>query len=387
MRVVSGVTIAVTISGGLAFGQVTNRVRGPIEDSGSFVLAGNVRPALAYAQDQGEVAASREMPRMSIRFAMTAAQNADLLQLLDQQQTRGSAEYHRWLTPEQYADRFGVSQGDVESVAAWLRGAGFSGIEIPPSRTSVSFSGTAGQVEAAFHTSIHSYLLNGEAHLANATNPMLPKALEGVVESIAGLHDFRPKPQAVRRATIKPHYTDSATGGHFLAPDDFATIYDVKPLYQIGIDGSGQKIAVAGQTDIAISDIRAFRSAAGLPQKNPQIILTGPDPGTRSGDESEADLDVEWAGAVAKNATVIYVNSTNAFGSAIYAIEYNLAPVLSISYGACEAEFSAAEMASFASAFAQGNAQGITIVSGHRETAARLIVTVRRRRSRRMGSP
>lgn len=362
MRAVSWLTVGIGISG-LAFGQLTNRVHGPIENNESFVLAGTIRPALAYAQDQGPAPASHAMPRMSIRFAMTGAQRADLAELLDEQQTRGSAKYHRWLTSAQYADRFGVSQQDVQSVAAWLQNAGFMDVEVAPSRTSVSFSGTAGQASAAFHASIHGYVLNGESHVANATDPVLPKALEGVVESIAGLHDFRPKPQGVRRPAIKSHYTDGATGENFLAPDDFATIYDVKSLYQVGIDGSGQKIAVAGQTDIAVRDIQAFRSAAGLPQKNPQIVLTGPDPGTRSGDEGEADLDVEWAGAIAKNATVIYVNSTNVFTSAVYAIEHNLAPVLSISYGACEAEFSAAEMASFASAFAQGNAQGITTVA------------------------
>jgi len=362
MRVNSWLSAVIAISG-LASGQVNNRV-GHIEAGESFSLAGHVRPALADAQDQGPVAASREMPRMSIRFARTAAQNAGLLQLLIDQQTRGSVLYHQWLTPAQYADRFGLSLRDVRGVAAWLQAAGFTDVEIAPSRTSVGFSGTAGQVQAAFRTSIHRYLLNGEMHIANAIDPVLPQALQGIVESIAGLHDFRPKPHAVqlRGAAMNPHYT-AADGENFIAPDDFATIYDLKALYNAGIDGAGQRIAIAGQSDFAMADIQAFRSAAGLSQNNPRVVLVGKDPGTSAGNETEADIDLEWAGAVARNATVIYVNSTNVFESAAYAIENNLAPVLSISYGACEAQFTPAEIASLTSAFEQANAQGITVVT------------------------
>ncbi|HEX3683282.1 MAG TPA: tectonin domain-containing protein [Bryobacteraceae bacterium] len=333
-------------------------------------MAGHVRPALARAQDEGAVAAAREMPRMTIRFATTAAQKADLLELLTAQQRQGSALFHRWLTPAQYADRFGVSRQDVQSIAAWLRNAGFTDVEIPPSRTSVSFSGSAGQVEAAFRTSIHAYLLDGETHIANATDPSIPKALAGVVESIGGLHDFSPKPQmGLRRGAAKPHYT-GGDGENFLAPDDFATIYDLKSLYNGGIDGTGQKIAIVGQSDFAMADIQAFRTAAGLPQNNPHVVLAGKDPGTSAGNETEADIDLEWAGAIAKNATVIYVNSGNAFDSASYAIENNLAPVLSISYGACEAQFTAAEIASLTSVFEQANAQGITVITASGDAGA-----------------
>lgn len=363
--------IATAILSAFAYGQVSNRVQGPIEESSSFTaLTGHVRPAVARAKDEGLVSPSHRMPRMALRFAKTTEQTSQLEQLLMAQQTHGNALYHQWLTPAQYADRFGVSQQDVERIAAWLRGAGFTQIEIAPSRTSVSFSGTVAQAQAAFRTSIHSYLLDGETHIANATDPALPAAMAEVVENISGLHDFRPHAQAVAHsAGVKAHYT-AGDGENFLAPDDFATIYDLAPLYNAGINGSGQTIAIVGQSDINMSDVQAFRSAAGLSQNKARVLLVGDDPGTIKGDEAEAELDLEWAGAVARNANLIYINSGNAFESAVYAIENNVSPILSISYAACEAEFTASEAASSNSFFELANAEGITVLAGSGDAGA-----------------
>ena len=150
------------------------------------------------------------------------------------------------------------------------------------------------------------------------------------------MHDFKPRPLNVRKQ--KPHYTSSISGLHFLTPNDFATIYNIQPLYSQGLDGSGVKIAVVGQSDIVMSDIEAFRSAAGLPKNDPTVIVTGKDPGlqSQSGDESESDLDLEWSGGIAKNASIIFVTSTDVSASTTYAIDNNVAPVLSTSYGLCE---------------------------------------------------
>src|SRR5206468_10466370 len=120
------------------------------------------------------------------------------------------------------------------------------------------------------------------------------------------------------------------------APDDLAAIYNLTALYNAGIDGTGQKLAIVGQTDITLSDLAAFRSIFGLPPKAPQLVLFGGDPGVRTDDREEAHLDLEWSGAVARNATIIYVYSTSVFSSLQYTVDQNLAPVISMSYGACE---------------------------------------------------
>jgi subtilase family serine protease len=165
----------------------------------------------------------------------------------------------------------------------------------------------------------------------------------------------------VKGRGVKPRYT-AANGGHALVPDDIATIYDIARLYEQGIDGSGQQIVVAGQSDIFLADIATFRSGI-LPANVPQVLLVpgSADPGTTV-DQAEADLDLEWIGSVARNARITYVNSTNVIDSAAYAISENLAPVISYSFGACEKE----ELATLASdvrlAVQQANVQGITVV-------------------------
>ncbi len=144
----------------------------------------------------------------------------------------------------------------------------------------ITFSGTAEQVGRAFHTGIHRYRVNGETHFANAIEPSVPADLDTVVVGIRGLNDFRPKSQYIRP---KPEF-NSTDGTHRIVPDDFATIYDIQRAYNIGIDGTGQKIAIAGRTDIDINDIRTFRKMFNLPANDPQVKLFGPDPGTNADD-------------------------------------------------------------------------------------------------------
>jgi hypothetical protein len=343
-----------------------SRIHAELQSRRTFRLTGNVHPSIASAVDGGEVPDSLPLPRISIHFKMTAAQKADLDGLLAAQQNPSSPQYHKWLTPEQYADRFGLSTADLDYITAWLERMGFTDIQAARGRSFVTMSGTAAQVRYAFQTAIRHYRVNGNLHYANAAEPALPIELEGMVAGIRGLSDFRPQP----RARPKPRFTSSLSSNHYLAPGDFATIYGLQPLYNSGIDGTGQSIAIAGQTDIQLSDIEAFQTASGLPVKDPQVVLTGADPGTSSGDLAEADLDIEWAGAVARGATIVYVNSPDAFTSASFAIDTDVAPVLSLTYGSCETQISSGQIDSMNSLFAQGNAEGITILVASGDTGA-----------------
>ena len=350
--------------------EAPRRINSEIKNNETFRLAGNTRPMLVLAQDNGEVSGALALPRLALHFRMTAQQQEDLDQLLRQQQAPGAVQYHQFLTPEEYGARFGLNAADLAQVWTWLESQGFSNIQAARSRTFISFSGNASQVQTAFHTAIHRYTLNGETHYANASDPLLPQTLEAVVESIRGLHDFRMKPHGIQK--LRPRFTSSISGNHFLAPNDFATIYNLQPLYQAGLDGTGVKIAVAGQSDIQLSDIRAFRTAAGLSQNDPTVILAGTDPGIQSssGDESESDLDVEWAGAIAKNVTVVFVTSPDVETSITYAIDNNVAPILSLSYGSCETAYSTAESSTEAAQYQQANAQGMTVIAAAGDSGA-----------------
>lgn len=345
----------------------SSRITQPVSNQQRAVLSGNIHPRILTATDQGRVAPSLEMPYITLTLASSASQQADLQQLLVEQQTPGSPNYHQWLTPEEFAQRFGVSDADLNTISQWLQGQGLQVVAAARGRRWIAVSGTAAQAEAAFQTEIHNYSVDGETHYANASEPSVPAAFAPLVKSIRGLTDLRLKPRlrpaAAKPNVTSPHYT-SAPGQNFVAPDDFATIYDVTPLYNAGINGSGQKIAIAGQIQVNLSDIEQFRSMFNLPANNPQTLLVpgSPNPGSNSasGDLAESDLDLEWSGAVARNATVIFVYSTDVMTSVQYAIDQDLAPVVSVSYGSCELETPPSEYNAFVSWGEQANAQGMT---------------------------
>ena len=364
---------------------VQNRILGGA-GSKAVALPQSVSPKVSKATgltDLGEVDGNTALSSITLRFSMTAAQKAALTQLLIDQQTPGSEKYHQWLTPEQFAAQFGLSAGDVTTVSQWLTSKGFKITETSRSRTFIQVSGTVAQAEAAFQTSIHKVSTSvggiAEQHIANVTPVALPSGIAGVVGSVRGLDDFRIKPRLMThkvKASADPKFTSSISGNTYIAPGDFYTIYDVSPLLASSINGTGITIAVAGQTDIALSDITAFRSASGLSTTNlPTVQLYGQDPGTpltngSADDESEADLDLEWSGAVAPSASILYVNSTDVFNSLIQIIDNKLAPLASISYGDCESGEGESAINTLNQAFMQANAEGITIVGPSGDSGA-----------------
>jgi subtilase family serine protease len=253
-----------------------------------------------------------------------------------------------------------LSGDDIAKVTEWLRAQGLTVHDVARGRHWITFSGSAAQMSRAFHTEIHRYVSGGQQHFANAAELSIPAALQGIVSGVEGLDDFRLQPFYRKSIRSKPDGLapdqNSSGGSHFLAPDDVAAIYDIAPLYARGIDGTGQKLVIVGQTDLKMTDIHAFRARFNLPPNDPQVVLYGPDPGLDQTALGEADLDLELSGAIARNATIIYVNSIYVNLSAQYAVDQNLAPVMSMSFGACEIS-SALTLRSIAQ---QANAQGIT---------------------------
>jgi subtilase family serine protease len=263
----------------------------------------------------------------------------------------------------------------MAKVTAWLTSKGLAISEVAPGQNYVVVSGTVGQIESAFRTTIHSLSVNGEQHISNMSDPQLPATVANLVTGITGLNDFRPRPHAI----VRPHFTSSSTGAHFIAPGDFYAIYDVNPLLNNNINGSGISIAIVGQTDISLSDVAAFRAASGLAANPPTIMqATGYAAGTRSsGDVDEAQLDVEWAGAVAPNAAITFVtvgvgtsSTVTVVNALFYAISKNF-PIISMSYGGCETmNWSQSSMNAINQELQQANAQGITFISASGDSGA-----------------
>jgi subtilase family serine protease len=369
---------------------VQNRISGAVGGART-PLPGTVVNRVQRATDLGAAPADRKLESMSLRFSLTPAQQADLTQLLANQLNPSSASYHQWLTPEQYGARFGLSSADVAKVSAWLTSQGFTITRTARSSTYISFSGTVAQAEQAFGASIHSLSLNGEPHISNVTEPTLPAAIAGVVTSIVGLNDFKAKPHSRARNapginSSKPLYTQTANGvtSHYISPADFYTIYDENPLLTAGtpINGTGVTIAVMGNTDLNSGnilpdpDVAQFRTAAGLPAINLVLQSAIPagdsDAGVSQDDIDEAHLDVEWSGAAAPGAKILFVYSSgNIFADSLtYAIDNKVAPIITISYGLCESGWGTAMLSSYNSLLAQANAQGQTVISSSGDAGA-----------------
>ncbi len=359
---------------------------GSATGSDRVIFKGNTHPLSARAYDRGPVSPSQPVQRMLLLLKRAAGQESDLDALLRSQQDPSSSAYHRWLTPQQFGQLYGSSDEAIALVTTWLKAQGFDGITVNNGRTVIEFSGTAGQVQSAFQTAIHRYEVNGETHIANQSDPSVPAQIAPYIGGIVSLNDFGRRSMLIRgpKGTMtrgqphpelapgeSPDFTAPSPGlnttFYWLSPYDFATIYDLQPLWNAGLDGSGQTIAIVGRTEIRSSDVDQFRAFFGLPANSPKIVIAGPDPGFRE-DELESDLDVQWSGAIAKGATIELVSSASTEVtdgvdlSALYIVDNNLAPVMSESYGACELFMGTAGNAFESALWQQAAAQGITVL-------------------------
>jgi subtilase family serine protease len=377
-----------------------SRVLQAVDDARLTTLSGNIHPLARPEFDQGALADATPLRRMVLVLQRSPEQESALQQLIDQQQDKTTSTYHQWLTPETFGAAFGPTDRDLSAVTAWLSSRGFTGIQVNAARTRIEFNGTAGAVHSAFRANMHRYAVNGDERFANASEPSIPAALAPVIAGIASLNNFPRRAQShkvgnFRRDLAAAHTTqspdqalsapqpaftvnESGTTSYGVTPYDFATIYNVLPLWNAStpIDGTGQTIAIVGQTDINPADFVNFRKLFSLPLGNTatptgtqylNIIYNGPNPGI-NGDEGEADIDTQWAGAVARGATIDYVVSQGTEVtqgtdlSAIYIVDNNLAPVMSYSYGQCELFLGTSGNAFYKALWQQAAAQGITVL-------------------------
>jgi subtilase family serine protease len=348
------------------------RIQAEISSAGGSTLQGSLHPLAQNQFDSGRLPSGTRLNGMSIMFSRSAAQQADLEALIAAQQDPASPLYHQWLSPEQFAARFGMAQSDIAKVEAWLEQQGFSIDSIGRSQTMIRFSGTAGQVEQAFQTQMHYYTVAGEKHFAPSTELTIPSALVPVVTAIRNLDDFRPRPM-IQRSRVRqanPAFTSSVSGNVYFAPGDIKVAYGVSSLVNAGTTGAGQSVVAVGQSSIVNSDIENFETAAGLTVKDPtQVLVPGSGtPATFSGDEGESDLDIEWSGGMAPGAAIffVYTGSNTNFGiydSITYAVDEKIGNIISVSYGSCEPELSATNATALDTVFQQAATQGQSIVA------------------------
>ncbi|GGA25574.1 S53 family peptidase [Dyella nitratireducens] len=342
-------------------------------------VEGNVNPFATAANDRGRVDDSTKLDHMLLQLQRPADREAALEAFMQEQTTKGSPNYHHWLTAAEFGQDYGPSQMDIDAVTSWLKSQGFTVNRVYESGMTIDFSGTAAQVRNAFATEVHHLNVNGENHIANMSNPQIPRAFAGVVKGVVSLNDFRP------HRNYKQHVDYTFTSGsstyQAATPADLATIYNLNPLFNAGVNGTGQTIVLVEDTNVySASDITTFRSTFGLPTANFTQVHPSSctNPGDVTGNDGEAELDVEYAGAAAPYAALELAScadTSTTFGGLIAVQNLingtSVPKIMSISYGECEAENGATANAAYISTYQQAASEGVSVfVSSGDEGAA-----------------
>jgi trimeric autotransporter adhesin len=361
---------------------VASRLTSPIVEGSRVTLQGAIHPLANKANDRGVLPDGTKLERMQIVLKRSDEQESSLKRLVNDLHSAGSASYHKWLTPEQFGKQFGPSDDDVAKLESWLQAQGFTITKLSPGRQVLEVSGTAGQLKNTFHAEMHQYSVAGLTRYANANAPDVPAALAPVFGGFVSLNNFRFKNhvRVLGKAQMNastheatPSWTIGNSSGNnlILSPADFAVQYDLPS----NTKGDNQTVAIINESNINVELVNQYRSLFGLSVNPPQVIIDGNDPGVDginspfgpNNASVEAYLDVEVAGSVAPNAQIdlVIANDTAVDSGLTLAMEHavftNVAPVLSLSFGGCEA--AQGSFNTFISAlWEQAAAQGQTVL-------------------------
>ncbi len=374
-----------TVAAGLAQAQILPDLITQQIDAAQVHALPNHHPLWANASNSlGAAPAGLELNQLTLVLARRPEQERAFQQLLADQENPASPEFHRWLTPDEVGERFGLSEHDLDAITAWLASRGMDVNWVAPSRLFIGFGGAAAQVGQAFHTEIRSYRVDGVTRLGPASDPMIPQALMPAIRAVRGLYTIEDRPAhhslvKIEDQAASPQVTDTA-GDHLIAPQDFRTIYDAAT----GFDGSGETIGIVGWSRVSFADLNNFRVRTGAGFPNPAQIVPnaygGVDPGPAYtaapttngalGGQEEATLDVERAGSVAPGANLLLVVSSPAGNSdgigadAQYLVQSTPAPaqVINIGFGDCESDAGPAGVAYWDALFEQAAAEGISVI-------------------------
>jgi trimeric autotransporter adhesin len=364
---------------------VPSRLTQPIDEKQLVTLQGSVHRLANAANDRGAAEDGMQLDRIQVVLKRSSAQESALKQMIADMHTPGTAMYHKWLTPAQFGQQFGPSDADIETLTNWLGTHGFRVTKVNAGKQTLEMSGTSGQFRSTFHSQIHKYQVDGQMHYAGATNPQIPAAMAPVFGGFASLNNFQLKSHIktlgsaqfdAKTHKVAPAWTEGTNGVNFvLAPGDFAVQYNLNPLYAAGTTGKGQTIAIINESNISIALVNQYRSLFGLPVNPPTVIIDGNDPGIDginnpegpNGASGEAYLDVEQSGAVAPGANIdLVIGGDTALASGLllaaeHAVFGDVAPVLSLSFGGCEAD-EGGENAFWSELWSQAAAQGQTVM-------------------------
>jgi Pro-kumamolisin, activation domain len=360
------------------YGQVVDRITEGINPA-KLVTVTNHHPQWANKEnDTGLMAADLPLEQLTLVLSRSPQQEEALQTFLAEQQDLSSPNYHHWLTPVEMGERFGLSQQDIATLSDWLQSQGLHVNWVSPSHMFIRFGGPAGAIGRAFQTEFHTYKSNDTIErMSVSSDPMIPLALAPAIKAVHGLYTVENHPFHNLRPmqSDEPNVT-SSNGEHFIVPADVAAIYDYN-----GGTPAPETIAIVGRSRTNFNDFAHFRQLTETNFANPiEIVPTrfgGVDPGpaltappagnVSLDDQSEATLDVAQAAGVDGNAQILLVVATEASGGIEADAQYLVqtspvpAPVMSISFGACESAAGPSGVAFWDTLFQQAAAEGISV--------------------------
>ena len=357
--------------------QTPLRITHPVDATQLRALPNHLPNWTATGSDAGLLPPDLRLDGMTMVLARSPEQESAFENFLAEQQNPASPNYHRWLTPAEVGERFGLSELDIETLSDWLLSQGLHVNWVSPSRVFIGFGGTAANLGRAFHTEFHAYNVNGDRRVSVSSDPLVPEALLPAIKAIQGLYTVENSPahHAGAGRSNSPA-ENSNSGNHYITPADFAILYDLPA----NLTGVGQTIGIVGRSHTDFADFANFRSLTGSTFSNPtEIVPTafgGVDPGpavtsctspcTAPKDQMEATLDVLRAGSTAPGANLLLVIDTTASGDietdAQYLVQTSPVPaqVMSISFLKCESSAGPTRVAFWNTLFQQAAAEGIS---------------------------
>jgi subtilase family serine protease len=342
--------------------------------------------------DQGALPMPIQIPHLTVFLSRPAQNEWGFQDLLLEQQNRSSALYHRWYSAKQIGQRFGPPADQLEEVVKWLRDSGLQVLSVSNSRVFIEVSGDTEVLSAALGIQFHLYKVAGKTRVSIDGDPSVPRSLALIISSISGLSTEIGE-TTLHSSGSHPLFTNchGANCAHYIAPNDFAAIYDATPVYQKGLTGSGRVIGIIGMAEVYGADINAFNSVTDSSVPIPTVFVPpmGTDPGPAlsappdgcSGDDQppicsyfdyqkEATLDIQRAGSVAPGASLELIVSADTGGDPgiLVATEYAVdggptipVDILSLSFLSCETGATSVQANTWNSLFQQAAAEGISV--------------------------
>ncbi len=344
------------------------------------ILSGLVSQVQPGASDRGPAPANGRLDRVLVLLAPTPAQQHALTARLESVQTPGSVEYHRWLTPSAFADKYSNSASDVAAVAAWLESQGLQNVSIAAGRGWIEVSGSVAQFEHAFSTSIHVASSSAGPRFILASSVSVPGPLARLIQGIASLDGAlsaaaitEPQPLEISGAELIKQESSSHPAA--LTPQFVGSFLHLDALDSAGMDGAGEQIAIPSRSNLNAQDVVEFRETFHLSAAPIAVLPDGPDPGLGA-EQGSATLSASWVGAAAPGAQILLVpaastTATDGLDLALAAIvDGALAHTVVVGYSVCEAALSPAHQALYAALYRQAAAEGIAVIAAAGDSGA-----------------